>query len=125
MMLGLLSKENRHWLGLFLLTLILLIILTAVYETGYRSGSLKTQAHYQQILLQQAQEHQTKQALWLKQAEQISQQQLAFQKKTEQQANELKKEIHNVIAKDRANGVGDCTFGEYSLQHYKKSLGYE
>nr|WP_244773747.1 hypothetical protein [Alysiella crassa]UOP08306.1 hypothetical protein LVJ80_10130 [Alysiella crassa] len=96
-----------------------------LYVAGYRSGSLKTQAHYQQILLQQAQEHQAKQALWLKQAEQISQQQLAFQKQTEIQANELKKEIQNVIEKDLANGVGDCTFGEYSLQHYKKSLGYE
>lgn len=105
--------------------LILLLLMGLAFSFGHRSGSLKTQSHYQQILLQQAQEHQAKQALWLKQAEQISQQQLAFQKQTEIQANELKKEIHNAIAKDRANGVGDCTFGEYSLQHYKKSLGYE
>ncbi len=92
---------------------------------GYHFGSLKTEHHYQQILLKQAQEHQAKQSVWLKQAEQISQQQLEFQKQSEIQAHELKKEIQNVIAKDRANGTHDCTFGEYSLQHYKKSLGYE
>lgn len=114
-------KYHRY----LLVPLILLLLMGLAFSFGHRSGSLKTQAHYQQILLQQAQEHQAKQALWLKQAEQISQQQLAFQEQTEQQAHELKKEIHNVMAKDRANGSHDCTFGDNSLQHYKKSLGYE
>lgn len=107
------------------LNLILMAMFLGLQGVGYRVGSERTKAHYQEILLKQAQEHQEIQSAWLKQAEQISQQQLAFQKQNEVQANELKKEIHNVIAKDRANGVGDCTFGEYSLQHYKKSLGYE
>ncbi|MCG7655927.1 hypothetical protein [Wielerella bovis] len=118
-------KKYKNLVLLFANGFVFLICVLFLYVSGYRSGSLKTQAHYQQILLQQAQEHQAKQSAWLKQAEQISQQQLAFQKQTEQQANELKKEIHNVMAKDRANGSHDCTFGEYSLQHYKKSLGYE
>ncbi|UOP08306.2 hypothetical protein [Alysiella crassa] len=121
----LLWNKYRLPIKIFLNLFCFLVCVGFLYVAGYRSGSLKTQAHYQQILLQQAQEHQAKQALWLKQAEQISQQQLAFQKQTEIQANELKKEIQNVIEKDLANGVGDCTFGEYSLQHYKKSLGYE
>lgn len=108
-----------------LVSLILLLLIGLIFSFGHHSGSLKTQAHYQAILLKQAQEHQAKQTIWLKQAEQISQKQLEFQKQTEIQANELKKEIHNVIAKDRANGTGDCTFGDHSLQHYKKSLGYE
>ncbi|ULJ61049.1 hypothetical protein [Wielerella bovis] len=114
----------KHY-RLIAVPLILLLLMGLAFSFGHRSGSLKTQVHYQAILLKQAQEHQAKQSAWLKQAEQISQQQLAFQKQTEQQANELKKEIHNVMAKDRANGSHDCTFGEYSLQHYKKSLGYE
>lgn len=114
----------KHY-RLIAVPLILLLLMGLAFSFGHRSGSLKTQAHYQQILLQQAQEHQAKQSAWLKQAEQISQQQLALQKQNEQQANELKKEIQNVIAKDRANGSHDCTFGNHSLQHYKKSLGYE
>ena len=121
----LLWNKYRLPIKIFLNLFCFLVCVGLLYVAGYRSGSLKTQAHYQQILLQQAQEHEAKQAIWLKQAEQISQQQLEFQKQTEIQANELKKEIHNVMAKDRANGVGDCTFGNHSLQHYKKSLGYE
>ncbi|ULJ69268.1 hypothetical protein MIS45_11100 [Wielerella bovis] len=117
--------KNKMYLGFVLIIVLSFVVHGTVFWFGYRSGSLKTQAHYQAILLKQAQEHQAKQAVWLKQAEQISQQQFALQKQNEQQANELKKEIQNVIAKDRANGSHDCTFGEYSLQHYKKSLGYE
>lgn len=121
MLLFLLKKYRTD----LLIILLVSVCVSALMGLGYYFGSLKTEHHYQQILLKQAQEYQAKQSVWLKQAEQISQQQLEFQKQSEIQANELKKEIQNVIAKDRANGTHDCTFGEYSLQHYKKSLGYE
>lgn len=108
-----------------LVPLILLLLMGLSFSFGHHSGSLKMQAHYQAILLKQAEEHQQAQSAWLKQAEQISRQQLEWQKQNEHKAHELKKEIPNVMAKDRANGTDDCTFGEYSLQHYKQSLGYQ
>lgn len=114
----------KHY-RLLLMPTVLVLACGLAYSFGHHNGAIKTKAHYQQILLKQAQEHQAKQAVWLKQAEQISRQQLEFQKQSEQKAHELKKEIPNVMAKDRANGTDDCTFGEYSLQHYKQSLGYQ
>lgn len=61
-----------------LVPLILLLLMGLAFSFGHRSGSLKMQAHYQQILLKQAQEYQATQSAWLKQAEQINQQQLKF-----------------------------------------------
>lgn len=113
----------KHY-RLLLIPTVLVLACGLAYSFGHHNGAIKTKAHYQQILLKQVQETQAQQQTWLRQAEQINQQQLELQKQNQQQADELKKEIQNIIAKDKQSGADCIGIGTHSLQHYKQSLGY-